>query len=41
MAVLQFWWAGGLLDDWWAVAVWGAALAVPVLASTYVIRAAP
>jgi two-component system, LytTR family, sensor histidine kinase AlgZ len=39
--VLPFWWAGGQLDEWWAVALWGEVLALPVLASAYVCRAAP
>jgi LytS/YehU family sensor histidine kinase len=41
VGVLPFWWAGGNLRDWWAVALWGEALALPVLASSYVCRAAP
>jgi hypothetical protein len=41
VGVLPFWWAGGQLADWWAVALWGEVLALPVLASTYVCRAAP
>jgi len=41
IGLLPFWWAGGLLRDWWAVALWGETLALPVLASTYIVRAAP
>lgn len=41
VGVLPFWWAGGGLQDWWAVALWGETFALPVLASTYVVRAAP
>ena len=41
VGLLPFWWAGGQLQDWWAVALWGEALALPVLASTYVCKAAP
>ncbi len=41
LGVLPFWWAGGQLGEWWAVALWGEVLALPVLASTYVCRAAP
>ncbi len=41
VGVLPFWWAGGQLADWWATALWGEVLALPVLASTYVCRAAP
>ena len=39
--MLPFWWAGGSLKDWWAVALWGETFALPVLASTYLVRAAP
>lgn len=39
--VLPLWWAGGALRDWWAVALWGEALALPMLAATYVTRSAP
>lgn len=41
VGMLPFWWAGGQLRDWWAVVLWGETLALPVLASTYVCRAAP
>jgi two-component system, LytTR family, sensor histidine kinase AlgZ len=41
LGVLPFWWAGGELGDWWAVALWGELLCLPVLASSYVCRAAP
>jgi hypothetical protein len=41
LGVLPLWWAGGQLRDWWAVAVWGEALALPMLAATYVGRSAP
>jgi two-component system sensor histidine kinase AlgZ len=34
-------WAGGRGQDAWAVILWGEVLAVPMLASAYVIRAAP
>jgi two-component system sensor histidine kinase AlgZ len=39
--MLPCWWAGGEFRDWWAVALWGETLALPILASTYVCRAAP
>jgi len=35
---LPLWWVGGNLEDVWAVALWGEALAVPALASWYVYR---
>lgn len=38
---MPFWWAGGQLGDAWAVALWGEALGLPVLAAAYVCRAAP
>jgi hypothetical protein len=41
VGVLPFVWAGGQLQDAWAVVVWGEVLAVPMLASAYVGRAAP
>ncbi len=39
--LLPFWWAGGNLREWWAVALWGETLGLPLLASAYVCRAAP
>jgi two-component system, LytTR family, sensor histidine kinase AlgZ len=41
VGLLPFWWSGGELTDWWAVVLWGQVLGVPILASTYVCRAAP
>ncbi|HEY6361397.1 MAG TPA: histidine kinase [Vicinamibacterales bacterium] len=41
LGVLPLWWAGGRLRDWWAVALWGEALALPMLASFYVCKSAP
>ena len=41
LGLLPFWWAGGDLRDWAAVVVWGEVLALPMLAATYVSRAAP
>ena len=41
VGMLPFWWVGGSLKDWWAVALWGETLALPALASTYLVRAAP
>ena len=38
VTVLPLWWVGGDLEDAWAVALWGEALAVPALASWYVYR---
>src|SRR5688572_12072780 len=41
LGVLPLWLAGGDLRDWWAVALWGQLLAVPMLAAAYVSRSAP
>jgi hypothetical protein len=41
LGVLPLWLAGGDLRDWWAVALWGQILAVPMLAAAYVSRSAP
>jgi two-component system, LytTR family, sensor histidine kinase AlgZ len=41
IGVLPLVWAGGRLEDAWGVALWGEVLAVPMLASAYVTRAAP
>jgi hypothetical protein len=41
LGILPLWLAGGELRDWWAVALWGEILAVPMLAATYVSRSAP
>ena len=41
LGVLPLWWAGGDLHDWWAVVVWGEVLAIPLLASAYIVRFAP
>jgi hypothetical protein len=41
LGVLPLWLAGGELRDWWAVALWGELLAVPMLTAAYVSRSAP
>jgi hypothetical protein len=41
LGMLPFWWAGGDLRDSGAVVAWGEVLALPMLAATYVSRAAP
>ena len=41
LGILPLWLAGGELRDWWAAALWGEILAVPMLAATYVSRSAP
>jgi two-component system sensor histidine kinase AlgZ len=41
LGVLPLWWAGGDIRDWWAAALWGEALAVPMLAASFVARSAP
>lgn len=41
LGVLPLLWAGGAVSDLWAAALWGEALAVPILASAYVCRSAP
>jgi len=41
LGILPLLWAGGALQDWWAAAIWGEVLALPMLASSYVCRAAP
>jgi two-component system sensor histidine kinase AlgZ len=41
LGVLPLLWANGQLDDWWAAALWGELFALPLLASSYVCKAAP
>ena len=41
LGILPLWLAEGDLRDWWAVALWGELLAVPMLAAAYVSRSAP
>ena len=41
IGLAPYWWVGGRLAEGWPLAVWGEALAVPVLASWYVCRYAP
>ena len=41
IGIVPLWWAGGWVKDWWAAALWGETLALPMLAASYVCRAAP
>jgi LytS/YehU family sensor histidine kinase len=41
LGVLPLLWAGGELRDWWAAAIWGELFALPLLATSYVFKAAP
>ena len=41
VGALPFLWAGGPVQRVWTVIIWGEVLAAPVLASAYVVRAAP
>jgi hypothetical protein len=41
LGVLPLLWAGGDSRDWWAAAVWGEIFAFPLLATSYVFKAAP
>jgi LytS/YehU family sensor histidine kinase len=41
LGVLPLAWAGGALRDWWAAAAWGEIFALPLLATSYVFKAAP